>query len=218
MKVIVGLGNPGVKYQFTRHNLGFMLIDRLAGEEAFQKKHSNLILKRKDILLVKPQTFMNLSGQAVQQVMSFYKVSLEDLIVIHDDKDLDFGMIRFQKNRGHGGHNGIRDIHQALGSQDYCRLKMGVFPKSSPANENINSAGKNLDEVNNPPSPSVLSNKQGFDPFNLNRPKNLSTSDLVLSPFSKEEQTQIPELLDKAESALHCWIKEGYQKAGNQYN
>ena len=127
MKIIVGLGNPGLKYQFTRHNFGFMLIDRLAEGEAFQKKYSSLILKIKNTLLVKPQTFMNLSGQAVQQVMNFYKVPLEDLIVVHDDKDLDFGILRFQKNRGHGGHNGIRSIHQALGSQNYCRLKMGVF-------------------------------------------------------------------------------------------
>ena len=84
MKVLVGLGNPGLKYQFTRHNFGFMLIDHLAKTDsiskklAFQKKHSSLILKTRDYVLVKPQTFMNLSGQALRQVMSFYKVSLEE--------------------------------------------------------------------------------------------------------------------------------------------
>ena len=199
MKVIIGLGNPGLKYQFTRHNLGFMLIDRLAGEESFQKKHSSLILKIKDILLVKPQTFMNLSGQAVQQVMSFYKVPLEHLIVVQDDKDLDFGVLRFQKNRGHGGHNGIRNIHQALGSQDYCRLKMGVFSKANETNDSSeNSSLRPL-----------------VDPLKINSP---STADLVLSPFNKKEQTQIPEFLDKAEEALKTWIKEGYTKSSNQFN
>ena len=181
MKVIVGLGNPGLKYQFTRHNLGFMVIDRLAGEEPFQKKHSSLILKKKNIFLVKPQTFMNLSGQAVQQILSFYKLPLDDLIVIHDDKDLDFGVMRFQKNRGHGGHNGIRNIHQALQSQNYCRLKLGIF-------------------------------------YNNNSLEAPLTSDLVLSPFSREEQAQIPNLLDKTEKALYYWIKEGYEKSSNQFN
>ena len=199
MKVIIGLGNPGLKYQFTRHNLGFMLIDRLAETESFQKKHSSLILKKKDILLVKPQTFMNLSGQAVQQVMSFYKVPLEHLIVVQDDKDLEFGVIRFQKNRGHGGHNGIRNIHQALGSQDYCRLKMGVFSRPNETNDS---------SENSSPRPLV-------DPLKINPP---STADLVLSPFNKKEQDQIPEFLDQAEEALKTWIKEGYTKSSNQFN
>ena len=199
MKVIVGLGNPGTKYQFTRHNLGFMLIDRLAGKESFQKKHASLILKKQNTLLVKPQTFMNLSGQAVQQVMNFYKVPLENLIVVHDDKDLEFGVIRFQKNRGHGGHNGIRNIHQTLGSQDYCRLKMGVFNRPS---ETICSSASS--------SPLPLVN-----PLKMNQ---ASTIDLVLSPFNKKEQSQIPELLDKVEEALKTWITEGYIKSSNQFN
>ena len=206
MKVIVGLGNPGLKYQFTRHNLGFMLIDRLAKEGAFQKKHSSLILKIKNILLVKPQTFMNLSGQAVQQVMSFYKIPLEDLIVVHDDKDLDFGVLRFQKNRGHGGHNGIRGIHQALGSQNYCRLKMGVLPKQDSIDSSKNSSI--FDSV-------TSFNQTPVDPLKMKRPL---TADLVLSPFNKKEQAQIPQLLDKAASAIHSWIKDGYEKAGSQFN
>jgi len=197
MKVIVGLGNPGPKYQFTRHNLGFMLIDRLAKKEPFQKKHSSLILKTKDTLLLKPQTFMNLSGQAVRKVISFYKLPLEDLIVVHDDKDLDFATLRFQKNRGHGGHNGIRNIHQSLGSQNYCRLKMGVLPKQ-----------KNQDS---PHSSSLL--------LQLIKPlKRKKTSDLVLAPFTQEEQSQIPKILDRAELAIQYWIKEGHEKASNHFN
>ncbi|MCY4322021.1 MAG: aminoacyl-tRNA hydrolase [Bdellovibrionaceae bacterium] len=130
MKIIVGLGNPGSKYLFTRHNLGFMIIDALSESSAFQTKYKSQIQKieiqNKPLLLVKPQTFMNLSGQAVREIISFYKIALEDLLVIHDDKDLAFGTMKFQKSRGHGGHNGIKNIHQELKSQDYIRLKMGV--------------------------------------------------------------------------------------------
>ena len=132
MKIIVGLGNPGSQYLLTRHNLGFMLIDSLCDREAFKKKHKSLIQKiplaGESVLLVKPQTYMNLSGVAVQEILSFYKSSLEDLMVVHDDKDLSFGSMKLQKSRGHGGHNGIRNIHQCLNSSDYCRLKMGVAP------------------------------------------------------------------------------------------
>lgn len=132
MKIIVGLGNPGTKYLLTRHNLGFMLIDALISDSSVQNKHKSLVQKTKiaetPLLLVKPQTFMNLSGQAVREILSFYKSELEDLLVIHDDKDLAFGTMRFQKTRGAGGHNGVASIHQELGSSDYCRLKMGVAP------------------------------------------------------------------------------------------
>lgn len=130
MKLIVGLGNLGDKYLWTRHNIGFMVIDSLADTTPFQKKHSSLIQKTKithqDILLAKPQTYMNLSGQAVQQISHYYKIPLEDILVIQDDKDLPFLAIKFQKSRGHGGHNGIKNIHERLGSNDYVRLKLGV--------------------------------------------------------------------------------------------
>ncbi|MDE0092257.1 MAG: aminoacyl-tRNA hydrolase [Oligoflexia bacterium] len=136
MKVIVGLGNPGPKYLFTKHNLGFMVIDALAGDSPFQNKYKSLIQKKtienETVLLVKPQTFMNLSGQAVREVTDFYKTPLENLLIIHDDKDLPFGTMKFQKSRGHGGHNGIKNIHQELQSKDYFRLKMGVTIKANP--------------------------------------------------------------------------------------
>ena len=131
MKALVGLGNPE-KYSSTRHNLGFRVIEALVGDSPFQKKHKSLIQKKEfeseAVLLVKPQTFMNLSGQAVREIIHFYKIPLDDLIVIHDDKDLIFGTMKFQKSRGHGGHNGVRSIHEELQSQDYCRLKLGDSP------------------------------------------------------------------------------------------
>ena len=209
MKIIIGLGNPGEKYQFTRHNLGFMMIDKFAESIPFQKKHQSLIqkntFKSHTILLVKPQTFMNLSGQAVQQTISFYKSSLEDFIVIQDDKDLNFGVMKFQKNRGHGGHNGIRNIHQALQSKNYCRLKMGA------ASIKINNKCKK--------SFSSLEQEEKRNPLNFSpQLENQSTSEFVLAPFTQEEQKQLPDFLERGKQAIHYWITEGCEKAGNHFN
>ncbi len=142
MKMIVGLGNPGPKYQLNRHNIGFILVDalamRLEGRLDFRSEHKALTLKtslqQERILLVKPQTFMNLSGQSVQDLFQYYDLSLDDLLVVQDDCDLPFQALRFQRSRGHGGHNGIRNIHQYLGP-DYARLKLGVSRPSHPGQD-----------------------------------------------------------------------------------
>ena len=134
MKMIVGLGNPGPKYLMTRHNVGFMVIDALAdswgNSSGFRDEQKALVQKTtfegEQVLIVKPQTFMNLSGQSVQPLMHFYKIQLDDLLVIHDEVDLPFAQLRFQKKRGHGGQNGVRNIHELLGTNEYGRLKMGV--------------------------------------------------------------------------------------------
>jgi len=129
MKLIVGLGNPGAKYLLTRHNIGFMLIDLLAGDSDFQNKHQSLFLKTKwnqqTVLLSKPQTYMNLSGQAVFEIVNYYKIPLNHILVLQDDKDQKFGSLKFQKSRGDGGHNGIKDIHKRL-TNNYARLKLGI--------------------------------------------------------------------------------------------
>ncbi len=139
MKMIVGLGNPGPKYLLTRHNIGFMVIDALAqrwGQGVFRSEHKSLTeklsLEGQKLLLAKPQTYMNLSGEAVQSLLSYYAVETEDLVVIQDDCDLPFQALRLQRHRGHGGHNGIRNIHQHLGP-DYIRLKLGVGRPSHPS-------------------------------------------------------------------------------------
>lgn len=133
MKLIIGLGNPGAKYQMTRHNIGFMVVDALnqnLGNSGFKSEHKALVNKihlgSTHILLAKPQTYMNLSGESVRLLMDYYGVSLNDVLIIHDDIDQDFGGIKFQAKRGHGGHNGIRNIHQVLGTNEYARLKLGV--------------------------------------------------------------------------------------------
>ncbi len=138
MKLIVGLGNPGKEYTNTRHNAGFMLVDELAkklsaGDFKMEKKFNAEIatgnLNGDKIILVKPQTFMNNSGQAVRAVMDFYKLTPADVIVAHDDKDILIGEYKNQNNRGAAGHNGVKSIIEHLGTQDFARVRIGVAPQ-----------------------------------------------------------------------------------------
>lgn len=137
--LIVGLGNPGPKYTLTRHNIGFLVVDLLAeglGVRNWTTQEKALVAKAKwddnDLMFVKPQTYMNLSGEAVQPLMAYYKIPLEQLIVIHDEVEFDFGKMKFQKNRSPGGHNGIKSIAERLSTQDFIRLRMGVGRSTNP--------------------------------------------------------------------------------------
>ncbi|MCB0349734.1 MAG: aminoacyl-tRNA hydrolase [Bdellovibrionales bacterium] len=152
MYLIVGLGNPGIKYKLTRHNIGFLVIDALADHfnvrvdtEDFNSVYAKFKIGNEEVLLVKPLTFMNLSGEAVQPIMAYYKIPVENVLVIHDEVDLPFKTIKFQKSRGHGGHNGIRNIHEKIG-QDYARLRLGVgrptIPQMSVADFVLQNFGK----------------------------------------------------------------------------
>ena len=130
--LIVGLGNPGAAYAMTRHNAGFMAVDFLSGADAVWKKEKNaLVSKQGNIIFAKPQTFMNLSGAAVLALMTFYKIPLENLIVIHDDMDLPVGTLREKVGGGSAGHNGIKSIDAAVG-QNYRRIRIGVGHPPSP--------------------------------------------------------------------------------------
>ena len=139
MKLITGLGNVGEKYLFTRHNAGFMTVDKIALDNNLEfkedKKLKSLITKFKniedDILLIKPTTFMNLSGEAVSAVMNYYKIDVKDILIIYDDISLDLGRIRFRANGSDGGHNGIKSIIKHLGTKDFNRLKIGIGPQPS---------------------------------------------------------------------------------------
>lgn len=131
--IIAGLGNPGPTYQWTRHNAGFLFLDRLAdGENAVitRKSFSGLAGEWNHaghkLILLKPQTFMNLSGKSVMQALQFYKLPLSQLIVVHDELDLPFGAVRFKQGGGHGGHNGLRSIMEQLGRNDFIRLRIGI--------------------------------------------------------------------------------------------
>ena len=133
MKLIVGLGNPGRKYASHRHNVGFGSVDLLAEElniEIGKRSFGALVgqgsLKGEKLLLAKPQTFMNLSGDAVQPLLGYYKLPHDDLIVVHDDVDIELGKLKVAYQAGHGGHNGIRSIVDNLGGNDFYRVRLGV--------------------------------------------------------------------------------------------
>lgn len=133
MFVIVGLGNPGSKYELTRHNIGFLTIDRLAKREGvrvdkikFKSLIGEMNINGEKIILVKPQTFMNLSGEAVREVMNFYKVDLENLLVVVDDIDITPFTIRLKKSGSAGSHNGMKSIIYNLNDDKFPRLKVGV--------------------------------------------------------------------------------------------
>lgn len=132
MKLIAGLGNPGAKYQRNRHNIGFMVVDAIAAAHSFgpwrtkfqgQLAEGRLVTEK--VLLLKPETFMNLSGQSVGEAMRFYKLGLEDVIVLHDELDLAPGKLRVKSGGGHAGHNGLRSLHQHIGG-DYTRVRLGI--------------------------------------------------------------------------------------------
>jgi PTH1 family peptidyl-tRNA hydrolase len=133
MKVVVGLGNPGRQYSGTRHNVGFAVMDVLANglgggpfRGRFQAQVAELTDAGQALLLVKPETFMNLSGQTVRQVVDFYKVPTTDMLVVCDDFALPLGKLRMRAKGTHGGHNGLRSIQEHLGTAEYARLRVGV--------------------------------------------------------------------------------------------
>jgi peptidyl-tRNA hydrolase, PTH1 family len=199
VKLIVGLGNPGPKYQVTRHNIGFLFIDALV--EVFEGKNKRNFKNEfkaetqktkigdEPVLLVKPQTFMNLSGEAVQPLMKFYNLEPKDLLVVHDEVDQPFGQLKFQIKRGHGGHNGIRNIHQMLGTDDYARLRMGV--------------GR----------PPVFVDNEGA-PVG----KTMDVADWVLQSFSKPEVLKLPEFMELGIQGAKTWASEGIGQASTKFN
>jgi len=142
MKLVIGLGNPGKKYEKTRHNFGFLAVDyihdNLGGFEnwAMDKNANALIAKGQiagnDVLLAKPQTFMNLSGPAVQKLRDLYKISPDDICVIHDDFDLPLGVIRLSQSASAAGHKGVKSIIEALGAKNFVRLRLGIRPIGQP--------------------------------------------------------------------------------------
>jgi PTH1 family peptidyl-tRNA hydrolase len=134
IKLIVGLGNPGPDYEETRHNAGFWFVDRLAQRQhqSFrnESRHhgmvSKLIVSGEEVRLLKPKTFMNRSGQAVSSLANYFRIPPEEILVVHDELDLEPGQVRLKSGGGHAGHNGLRDIMSALGCRDFHRLRIGI--------------------------------------------------------------------------------------------
>jgi PTH1 family peptidyl-tRNA hydrolase len=138
MKLIVGLGNPGERYQKSRHNVGFILLDKFAADNNLNwrkvERFNSEVADYSNGLLIKPQTFMNNSGDAVSKLVNFYKISLNDLIIIHDDVDLPLGAIKKQKGKNSAGHHGVENIIEELGTKDFWRIRVGI---GKPEDKNI---------------------------------------------------------------------------------
>ncbi len=133
MKLIVGLGNPGREYKKTRHNIGYMLLDKIAldkgisfDKERFNAKYLEYTYKDEKILMIKPLSYMNLSGSVVSKFVNYYKIDIDDILVIQDDLDMSFGRIKIVSDSSSGGHNGIKDIENSLSTKNYTRLKIGI--------------------------------------------------------------------------------------------
>ena len=185
---MVGLGNPGLKYEFTRHNIGFRVVDSLAQDIEIEfkkvKSYYSLIsrgmINNHKVMLVKPQTFMNLSGRAVNKVVSYYKISLRDLLIVYDDLNLELGQIRIRKKGSAGGHKGMESIIQYLHSEEIPRLRIGIG------------------------NPSVNFN---FDCVSY-----------VLSNFNGDEEDKIKETIKPSVKAIKTVIEDGFGKAMRKYN
>jgi PTH1 family peptidyl-tRNA hydrolase len=133
MRLIVGLGNPGTQYEHTRHNVGFMVVDKLADDfgvavnkNRFDVRYGRGNIEGRTVMLAKPMAFMNRSGWPVQRLSAYFEISTKDLIVIHDDIDLDFGRLKIKEKGGHGGHKGLKSIIDAVGEGEFVRLRVGV--------------------------------------------------------------------------------------------
>ncbi len=215
MKLIVGLGNPGKKYLLTPHNIGWIVVDALAHQWEVswhtKKKFSSEIaqVEKEKILIIKPLTYMNLSGQAVKSLINFYHLNpSSDLLVIHDDIDLPFLSLRFQKNRGPAGHNGLKSINKELGTQDYTRLRIGMKKKeeaesSAPEKNNKEKERWSLSHL----------------PMNIGLPVNYTSSEMqVLKTFTKAEQDLLSDFLNPATEAIQYFLSNGLEKSANRYN
>jgi len=189
MILIVGLGNPGKKYAKTRHNIGFRVVDEL----------KSLNLKR--VILVKPKTFMNLSGKAVKSLMTKYKVPPLNLWVIHDDIDLPLGKIRISVGRGAAGHKGVESIIKELKTKNFVRFRIGIQPKTG--------------KPKNPEKPSTRA-KLGAGP--VPHRNKVSGAGFVLQKFTKEEEKIVKEVIKKTAKAIGFSLKEGLEKAMSKYN
>ncbi|MCU1284261.1 MAG: peptidyl-tRNA hydrolase [Acidobacteriales bacterium] len=190
MKLIVGLGNPGIEYQFTPHNLGFLAVDRIADRCKVQvaNRHckaltARAVIEKEPVLLAKPETFMNLSGMSVRELWAKYGEANElelsrDLIVIYDELDFPLGTMKVQQRGSSAGHNGIESVIGAMGTQEFLRIRLGIAPEHP------------------------VKDGAGY----------------VLAPWKKKELTVVDEMLDRAADAVETIIKEGAAAAMNRFN
>ncbi len=141
MKLIAGLGNPGEKYRNTRHNLGYLMVEAFAKSKALSWRYSSewlgYYIKAEEFVLLKPSTFMNKSGESVRPLAQFFKIENRDILVVHDDLDLEFGKIRISFDSSSAGHNGVESVISSFGSGDFARLRIGIGHPSRDVEEYV---------------------------------------------------------------------------------
>lgn len=199
MKLIVGLGNPGGKFQYTRHNIGFMVVEKLVKDrytlppslDAWKKeeKFSSEVCHAHEFIAIKPQTYMNLAGLAVAKIANFYKVNTSDIWVVHDDIDLPLGKVRIRRGGASAGHHGIESIIKDLGTSDFIRIRLGIgrgkLDKPHTADHNLH--------------------RQDVEKF-------------VVSPFRDNEGGEVKKLIKNAVEALEITLDKGLEAAMNRFN
>lgn len=182
-QLIVGVGNPGSDYAATRHNVAWLLMDHTPTFQnanwkvKFKGHYAEANVRGHKVYGLKPQTYMNLSGESVQPLAAFFKIPANEILVIHDELDLPFGQVHFKMGGGFAGHNGLKSIGQCLGTDQFARMRVGI-----------------------------------------GRPVHGTVANYVLSPFSKEEQVQLPLLLEKLHDPMLAAVVDGITKVGNLYN
>jgi peptidyl-tRNA hydrolase, PTH1 family len=191
VRLIVGLGNPGIEYQFTPHNAGFLAVDRIAedcGVVVSNRRGRALTgrarLAGQDVLLAKPETFMNLSGLSVAALIQEFEISPKDVIVLYDELALPLGTIRIRERGSANGHNGVRSISGVLGTEEWLRIRIGVGKPALADGREIKAGGK----------------------------------DYLLSPFRKQELAVLDEVLDRVEDAVEAVLAEGVGPAMSRFN
>jgi peptidyl-tRNA hydrolase, PTH1 family len=188
--LIAGLGNPGSKYENTRHNVGFQVVEALAGKygtslaaEKWDALHCRVNIAGKRIFLLKPQSFMNRSGLPIARFAEFFKIQKSHILVVHDDLDMQPGRLKFVATGGPGGHNGIRSIIQSLGAKDFHRLKIGI---GRPGQNDIHA--------------------------------DIPIERFVLASLSDDEQQLLNKRMDIMLDGIECFVESGAQKAMNTLN
>jgi peptidyl-tRNA hydrolase, PTH1 family len=191
VKLIVGLGNPGIEYQFTPHNAGFLAIDRIAEEcgVAVSNRRGRALtakarLAGQDVLLAKPETYMNLSGLSVAALIQELEISREDLIVLYDELAFPLGRLRINERGSANGHNGVKSISEALGTEEWLRIRIGVGKPALADGREIRAGGR----------------------------------DYLLTPMRKQELAVLDEVLDRVKDAVEVVLTEGVSAAMNRFN
>ena len=191
MRLIVGLGNPGIEYQFTPHNAGFLAVDRIAEDcgVMLTNRRGRALTARaklagKDVLLAKPETFMNLSGLSVAALIQELEISVEEILVLYDELALPLGTIRIRPDGRSNGHNGVKSISGVLGTEEWLRIRIGVGKPVLDDGREIKAGGR----------------------------------DYLLSPFRKQELVVLDEVLDRVEDAVEAMLTAGVSAAMNRFN